>query len=442
MEICPSRLTQRPLGWVAMNEPVSTIRPETRALDVLIQETVARAEASSGSGPADTMLFLGNRHQSFPTAVIKDPVLEPVDKLVWMVIMLQVRETGGDTAFPGYEAIGRMANIGSRSTIARAIAILRASRWLTLCARIRKASGRFLGNLYALHDEPLPLADALHLDTEYMAFLSKALGHGHARVRAVAQGILASIDEEIEAGREVCDQEHPIERRLASAMATEADGSRRFFAFSEKVVQRLRCDLTAGQEGVDHHDQNSNLDKNRVRNLDAQKSNSGCSSSDINKTTTTYTGEMPKFEPGREADQPLIYPRRLSDNQREVANRHLLTLSPKQRQLILDELEGRFRAEQKGMKPLYDEISFLHSLCKAVRTGEFQPNLGIKVYEERLQRNTARRHAAAEDATPPAEESDEQRQARMANGQARITEMRKTLGMRTVTENQSVSAES
>ena len=192
-----------------MNEVPATIRSETLALDALIQATIAQAEAAEGRGPADTMVFLGNRHQSFPTAVVQDPVLEPVDKLVWMVIMLAVRETGGKTAFPGYESIGRMANVSSRSTIARAIAILRATRWLTLCARVRKASGRFRGSVYALHDEPLPLADALHLDTDYMDFLGNALGHGHARVRAVAQGVLDSIDEDIQAGQAVCTQPPP-----------------------------------------------------------------------------------------------------------------------------------------------------------------------------------------------------------------------------------------
>jgi hypothetical protein len=124
-----------------MNEQDRSVRPETLALDELIKETIARVEASPDGDATDTMLFLGNRHQSFPTAVIKDPVLEPVDKLVWMVIMLAVRETGGNTAFPGYDAIAGMANVSSRSTTARAIAILRASRWLTLCGRMRKASG-------------------------------------------------------------------------------------------------------------------------------------------------------------------------------------------------------------------------------------------------------------------------------------------------------------
>ena len=61
-----------------MNEPRSGVRPETRTLDALIKATIARVEASTGSGPADTVLFLGNRHQAFPSAVVKDPVLEPV----------------------------------------------------------------------------------------------------------------------------------------------------------------------------------------------------------------------------------------------------------------------------------------------------------------------------------------------------------------------------
>jgi hypothetical protein len=101
-----------------------------------------------------------------------------------------VQETGGNTAFPGYGAIGRIANVASRSTIARAIAILRATRWLTLCRRVRTPSGRFCANVYALHDEPLPLADACHLDADYRVFLRQAAEHTHRRVRAVAQGVL------------------------------------------------------------------------------------------------------------------------------------------------------------------------------------------------------------------------------------------------------------
>ena len=375
-----------------MNEVSVAIRSETRALDALIQKTIAQAEAPAYKGPADTVVFLGNRHQSFPTAVVKDPVLEPVDKLVWMVIMLAVRETGGNTAFPGYASIGKLANVSSRSTIARAIAILRASRWLTLCARVRKANGRFHGSVYALHDEPLPLADALHLDSSYMAFLSKALGHGHARVRAMAQGVLDSIDEDIRAGQDIRAQPHPIERRMQSVVAAEGGEPSRFFAFTRNVVRWLRSDLTNSQKGCNHHDQNSNTAGDRVRN-----SNAGSSSNNIYKTTTTPAEGVSNFVHTGEDNQPLVYPARLCDNHREVADRYLSALAPEQRQPILDELAGRFQAEAKGMKPVYDELSFLRSLCKQMGQGTFHPTWVSKcvmndVNRKNLIQKSLRRH--------------------------------------------------
>jgi hypothetical protein len=424
-----------------MNDGPAAIRSETLALDTLIQETLAQAEASTGQGPADRMLFLGNRHQSFPTAVIKDPVLEPVDKLVWMVIMLSVHETGGNTAFPGYEAIGKMVNVSSRSTIARAIAILRATRWLTLCARLRKTSGRFRGVVYALHDEPVPLVDALHLDANYMSFLGHSLGHGHARVRAVAQGILDSIDEDVQAGQPVCAQTHPIERRIQSTVATKGGQPRRFFSFTRNVVKRLRSDSTEHRTGGSHHDQKSNLAGDRVRNSNAQKSNSGSCSSYINKTTTTHTEKPSNFALTGEDNQLLVYPTRLCNNHREIAARHLRILDPDQRQPILDELEGRFQAEKKGMKPVYDEISFLHSLCKLMRKGKFQPNLGIRVRDGRERKKPDPEAPLMELARPP-RETEEQRQKRKVACRAQIVEMRKLLGMRAPMENQDVTGES
>ena len=419
-----------------MNETLPAIRPETRALDALIQEIISQTAASADSGPADTMVFLGNRHQSFPTSVVKDPVLEPVDKLVWMTVLLAVPETGGNTAFPGYDAIGKMANISSRSTIARAIAILRATRWLTLCARVRSASGRFCGNVYALHDEPLPLADALHLDADYMAFLGSALGHHHARVSAVAQGVLDSIDEDIRAGQDIGSQAHPIERRLQSVVAREGGHPRRFFSLTLNAVKQLRTNARSLQHRADHHDQNSNTAGDRVR-----ISNSVGSSSYIYKTTTTNNSGSTKFDLTGEGGKPLIYPARLCDNHREVASRTLRALAPEQRQPILDELEGRFRAEARGMKPVYDALSFLHSLCKLMKEGKFLPNLGIKVRDGRERCNTAPRVPSMKSEQRP-RETDERRRKRKAVSKVQIAEMRKRLGLRAPTGNQDVTEES
>jgi hypothetical protein len=422
-----------------MNEVPVPLRSETRALDTLIRAVIARTEASASQGPTDRMVFLGNRHHAFPTAMVKDPVLEPVDKLVWMVIMLAVGETGGNTAFPGHDAIGRLANVSSRSTIARAIAILRATRWLTLCAQVRGAGGRFHGHVYALHDEPLPLADALHLDAHYMAFLGQATGHGHARVRAVAQGVLDSIDEDIQTSQDPCAQPHPIERRVQSLVAERGERPRRFFSFTRKVVIQLRTDALGSPKGGLHHDQNSNTVGSHAQNLRAQKSTPS-SSSYINKTTTTTpSGELSNFAHPGENQQPLVYPARLSDNHREIAARYLSALAPEQRQPILDELEGRFRAEAKGMQPVYDAISFLHSLCKQMRSGKFQPNLGIKVRDGRQEGEKTDRRVSPAASSHLSRETDEQRRQRKTVGKAQIAEMRKLLGMRAQTVNQDVT---
>lgn len=408
-----------------MGDGARGLRPETHALDALIQATIERAQQESGGTHTDTMLFMGNRHQAFPTLVVQDPVLEPVDKLVWMVIMLQAQETGGSTAFPSYEYLAKKTNVSSTSTISRAIAILRATRWLTLCARLREASGRFRGNVYALHDEPLPLADALHLDPDYMKFLQQSLKHHHARVRLVAKGVLDTIDEDIQEGLDICAHGHPLERRMQAAEVIQQDSPRRYFAFSAKVMTQLRN--VVSEDGADHRDQNSKADETALKILSPQNSKSSSCSSYINKTTTTKTtGETENSGPLNN-ELPLIYPKRLSDNQRELADRYLKSVPAAARQSILDELEGRFRSEQKGMKPVYDEMRFLHFLCRAVNKSEFVPNLGIKVRDDRIERETARlRYLKQQEQSL---EEAKRRDSSSASGQRQLAELRKSLNL-------------
>jgi len=424
-----------------MNEDPSTIRSDTIALDALIQETIKQTEEASGQSSVDRMLFLGNQHQSFPTAVIKDPVLEPVDKLIWMVVMLTVRETCGATAFPGYDAIGKIANVSSRSTIARGIAILRATRWLTLCARIRKANGRFRGNVYALHDEPIPLVDALHLDADYMHFLNQSLDHGHARVRLVTQAVMDSIDEDIAAGQDVCARTHPLEHRIQSTVAANQDHPRRFFALTQNAIKRLRSEEIKSDRLAAHHDQISNLASEPRQILHAQNSNLDGSSSIYKKTTTTDNGSPSNFSLTGEGDCPLVYPERLSKNHRELAAHYLAKLTAEQRQPVLDELEGRIQAEARGMKPVYDEISFLNSLCKLTRQGKFRPNLGLNVRDQRREQEKPRVRPPGDDSPLISTESEAQRHQRMERGLTHLAEMCKVLGVKGNDNNQDLDTE-
>ena len=364
------------------------LRPETYALEILIQAAITRAQSDPDDKSVNTLLFLGDREPMFRALLMGDSVLNPVDKMVWMVLFMAARETRGETDFPSHQELARQVNVASTSTVARAVAILRITRWLTLCARCRGKNGRYRGNLYALHDTPLPVADAVHLDPSYLTFLSKSCTHYHARVRRVAQQIQDEIETDGALAPGVNDNKHARE--------------------NEKGTDAQQDPAESSNEEA-HQDQNLTL--------------VSCSSNYINEIITTGP-QHEKVSVDRSKNKPLIYPRRLSTSQRPLADHYLSLIPAEQRQPVLDELEGRFRSEQKGMSPVYDELRFLYRLCQLVLEGGFVPNLGIKVLDERRERHAqwlsrqkqqAARDAALKDNTSKSD-------------QDRLDEIRKTLG--------------
>lgn len=177
----------------------------TRYLEEAVRELRTRGPRP-GARDGDGVLFLGNWHDAHPRLLFHDPVLEPVDKLVWAVIRHHA-DGKGATAFPSYQTIGRCANVRGKATIARAIMLLRVTRWLSLCARVRDPAGRFQGNVYALHDEPVTVQDACCLDGDYRVFLAQMTDYRHDRVRLVA----GAVSDAIAAGDEASIAEQTVQ---------------------------------------------------------------------------------------------------------------------------------------------------------------------------------------------------------------------------------------
>jgi len=207
-----------------------------------------------------------------------------------------------------------------------------------------------------------------------MQFLHDAQKNVHARVRLVASGLLATLDEDIRNGVDVCAIDHPVNRRMEAFETLSNQAAGRFFAFSAQAVSNLRS-----APPINHP-----------------------TAAQTQESMTAENASMTANDRIAVADGvPLIYPKRLDENQRELANRYLATTLPEQRQPILDELEGRFRSEEKGMAPLYDEMRFLNSLCKAMRNGCFKLNLGARVRAERAVREKARERRRQGSGPPP-----------------------------------------
>ena len=163
-------------------------RRQTLHLEQRVRAHVAAHADAPGVGG---LLVAPLKLAGFPVWVLHDAVLEPVDKVVWMVL----RRNGVKGRFPSHAQIARIANIASATSVARSIEILRAERWLTLCERINRGKHPTGTTVHALHDKPLPVPDTLHMDPAYFPFLLHCEANEHPRVRRVARDVLQSLND-------------------------------------------------------------------------------------------------------------------------------------------------------------------------------------------------------------------------------------------------------
>lgn len=191
-----------------MNEQSADVRPVTRALKQL---SVARLREGRGHYEGThhcALLLLEPGCAEMPSSILEDTVLQPVDKIVLLLIMMIARRSTGDAFLPTHAQLARMANVSSADTIWRALLILRCSRWLTSCQKMWCKGGLLEPSAYVANAKPLPVSDTLFLDPQYVAFLKKSAGHIHARVRKVAGDVLSQLPEET--------RNRPVEQRSLS----------------------------------------------------------------------------------------------------------------------------------------------------------------------------------------------------------------------------------
>lgn len=81
----------------------------------------------------------------------------------------------------------------SEKVVTQTLYLLRLTRWLTLCETVRDERGYVQGNVYILHDEPVPILDAIQLNSDYLSFLDKCTKHKDSLINGVANHIVESL---------------------------------------------------------------------------------------------------------------------------------------------------------------------------------------------------------------------------------------------------------
>lgn len=172
--------------------PISTLLDSASGhLEAHLQKKRAQ-ETSTDSSQYAGIIFSGNPHETVPRRLLLDNHLSPLERNCWQVFRLLINEDG-ITAFPTYEQLRpylgmQPGKLASRETVAKALTVLRLTRWLSLGRRVRnEVSGQMQGNVYLLHDEPISPAEALEFDKDYLQLLMQTMEHQNKAIREVAE---------------------------------------------------------------------------------------------------------------------------------------------------------------------------------------------------------------------------------------------------------------
>lgn len=169
----------------------------TLALDA-IQRQINRAErdlvdqrTQLDDEEGMAVLFTGNHHDAFPRHLVINQYLSPVEKTTWQVIRLSINDPHRPGATPRRNDIAAMVNC-SPPTITSCKTMLRIRGWLTYCRSVRR-SGRFVGEIYLLNDEPMSLQSTLDIDVSFVAFLEDQVSSKNQRLKIAASEVLQEI---------------------------------------------------------------------------------------------------------------------------------------------------------------------------------------------------------------------------------------------------------
>ena len=243
--------------------------------------------------------------------------------------------------------------------MARALTLLRLTRWLSLVRRRRDPrTGRIQGNLYVLHDEPLSPFEAIQLDAHYLGLVSQALTHAAKAVQIVGMNTLKEIAEDpLLSGRTLPTRLQVLAQRMA-----------------------LHGWTTPGypQEGADHESEEGQEALLRNAARPSSESEAGPKPAPDGSLRIPKEGRTVRIDrmnevrtvPRVRAMQNLRLPERflrLKDEQQAGALVALQQVDETQRQAVLDEWAARC-----GGSTVRNPAGYLFGIIQKALRGEFK----------------------------------------------------------------------
>ncbi|MNJ40030.1 hypothetical protein D3C77_349150 [compost metagenome] len=316
------------------------------------QAAQTRLKASTEE-PALRTIYYGDNNP-LPQALLLDRRLTPLERNTWQVLRWLITERQVRTPryqdLQPYLATSPCGNQASRETIARALNVLRTTRWLSLVDRSRDTQGCLRGCVYVLHGDPLTPAEQLELDPGYAALLQQNLIHATKGVREVTRHVIEDIHADPQVAK--VDKEKlasPVPSVQQQMLHLSSEAAKNSEPSEHCTVRNQRTSPTdsepCGKSPVSAV----------IRNADA-----GCT---VQKDQSKKSTVLAQVEFGR-ARWPEDLP--LNPTERRMASQAMRQLEPGQQQAVINEAAVRC-ARGEIRKP----VAYLMGLIKRAYQGEF-----------------------------------------------------------------------
>ncbi|MGE6688988.1 STY4528 family pathogenicity island replication protein [Stutzerimonas stutzeri] len=338
------------------------------SLSALLDDALRGLSPTKDSNPVgDGFLYSGNRHESVPRALFLDRRLTPLERNAWQVFRLLIN-ADGVTAFPTYDqlrpylASTPCAEQASHETVARALTLLRLTRWLSLVRRRRDPkTGRIKGNLYVLHDEPLTPYEAMQLDPEYLGLVSHALDHASKAIQRVGYHAIQELTEDPMLSGRVLPTRLQV---LTQRMSQGGISARESYPQAQTPHESEEgCDALLRNDEPPSSDSEAGTNASKTAYLRNPKQ-------DRTEVLSTRINKSVRTVPRARELQNLRLPERflaLKDEQQSGAMVALQQVDSELRQSVLDEWAVRCR-NSEVRKP----AGYLFGIIQAAIRGEFK----------------------------------------------------------------------
>jgi len=355
---------------------VLNISDTIKTLSERIETEINRlSDDTQASNLKDSLVFIGNWQDAIPRSIWVDSLLTAIDVRCWGIIRTQA--VNGSAVMLSLNQLLKETLGYSNATISRVIFILRLSRWISLCSTLRTQNGKFRGNIYAIHDNPVSLEDAIYLDSHYIEFVKKQTSHKNHSVSGLAKSVWQGISDTVQQQKafqpsainqgvytglnQLVNQQGPKTNQLIHVYNLNLA--------KNSQVQKLNEATKHQVQFLNVVNKKNEINKNQQDSIRVQKLNvapicsSRCSSSSLNKkTSTTCVTDIPELAEN-EIQENLIYPKVFNANENKLAKMYLQKIEAESRQNFLDETAAQIKQHSKTSNPIRNPIGFLAWLC-------------------------------------------------------------------------------